>query len=203
MHWIGIIKDMVERVYVEEIEPGITETLTYGNVEFPKFLITRASRDIKLGKIKKIIDKAKKDLAEGTPSGDAGDTHGQFHNEIGWYKEQMIAGNLRLASEIGEGLDRAIVIQDYDELRCKLEAVGTRPGKRITISSKVLIQYGAETEDREHIMLVAPLDGGENNGWVSVESPLAKSIEDKFAGESGQFKINKQLITTINIISVE
>lgn len=73
---------MVERVFHIEDSSFVPEYVTYGGVEFPRYLVTRDTFVNKMAKVREIMQGVTEEMAKGTPSGDAGDTHGQYHNEL-------------------------------------------------------------------------------------------------------------------------
>lgn len=185
---------MTERIFQVEDESIVTEYMTYGGVEFPRYLVTRDTFEKKIKKVKEIMGGVAEELSKGTPSGDAGDTHGQYHNELAWYREQDLSRRTDLARSLGKGLDRAVIIDDYNEVRKRVNEAEINPENRVTLSSIVNLQYGVDADDIEQIMLVAPLDGGIKRGSVSVETPMAKAIEGKKQGEVAEFRIETQVL---------
>jgi len=190
------------------IDPGETkpgqiplEQMSFGEVEFPRFLITQTTFNDKMAKIRALMTKTVSELRQGQARGDAGDDHGTYHSEIVWYAEQQQHQNVRFVSEIGEGLDNAVKIESYDWVRNQMIKSKILPTEKVTLTSKVKIQFGDDPSDTENIMIVAPLDGGTQPGWVSVSAPLAKAIEGKKTNEVATFKINNNTIT-IKVISL-
>lgn len=180
---------MEERIINIEDITIPAEYIIYGGLEFPKYLITRETFEKKIHIVQEMMGKIRVELADGTQSGDAGDSHGQYHNEIAWYKEQDLLRRSDLAKSIGTGLDRATIINNYDEIREIADNTDARTNGKITLSSIVTIQYNNDPNDCEQIVLVAPLDGGAKSGFVSVETPLAKAIEGKRSGDVVEFKV--------------
>jgi len=180
---------MAERVLIPDDEKDFIEGMVYGGVELPRYLATREAYNKRMAKVREIMEAVKADLKEGTPSGDAGDTHGQYHNELAWYREQDIQRRSELASRIGVGLDKAVLAEDYDQIRSAIGEVGVNPTEMVTVGSKLVIEYNDDSDDKEEIMLVTPLDGTMNEGWVSIETPLAKAIEGASKGDRRQFKV--------------
>lgn len=183
-------------------ERDIVDWIRYGGVEFPKYLITAQSMAARFAKSEEILKYVKEELAKGTPGGDAGDAHGQYHNEVAWYREQDLARRSSLAQRIGGNLHLATIVDNYDVVRQVLEQIGARPNVSVTLSSKVSIQYGDDVDDTEKVLLVSPLDGRTNREWVSVETPLAKAIENKSPGQTVSFRTGDNL-TTVKILATE
>ena len=145
-------------------------------------------------KVREITQGVSEETAKGTPSGNAGDTHGQYRNELAWYREQDLSRRTDLAKSIGRGLERAVVIESYDYVRATVSQVREDSGEGITLSSVVEIQYGEDPDDMEQITLVSPLDGGSRRGYVSVETPLAMVIEGKKRVDSAEFKVDDRIV---------
>ena len=181
-------------------ERDIVDWLSYGGVNFPKYLITEESLAARLAKSGKIIEHIREELAKGTPGGDAGDAHGQYHNEVAWYREQDLERRSKLAHSIGGNLHLATIVDNYDVVRKILEQMGTRTDVVVTLSSRVSIQYNNDPKDIERVLLVSPLDGRTHSDWVSIETPLAKAIESKSAGQTVSFKTGDSL-TTVKIVT--
>lgn len=188
--------------FVPEGEVTVDQFVVYGGVEFPRFLITQQSFAAKLAKSSEISKYIRQERAKGTATEDAGDTHGQYHNEYEWYRNQDLELRANLAMSIGGNLDRATVVEDYSLVRRTLESIGARPSQTITLTSQVSIQYGNNHNDVELILLVAPLDGRTNPGWVSIETPLAKAIEERKEGEVLSMKAGGEVIS-IKIVSIK
>ena len=94
------------------------EVIVFGGVQIPRHLITRSTFEVKMVRIDELMGKVRKELAKGTPREDAGDTHGQYHNEFAWYREQQITMTTDFAREnLGNGLDKAVIVEDYDVVR--------------------------------------------------------------------------------------
>lgn len=62
------------------------------------------------------------------------------------------------------------------------------PGNTITLTSKVRVLYKGE-ETPEDIMIVSMLDGNQEPGWVSIESPLGSAMIGHHANEETSFKL--------------
>lgn len=180
-----------------------SERANYAGIVFPRYLITRTTFEEKMAKIRKIISQSKSKLAEGVSNVNAGDTHGQYHNELAWYREQEISAANRRAADLGEGLDQACIIEDYDEVRDRVKKVLNTPQIDIaTLGTRVKVAYGEDSDDVEEILLVAPLDGGSKPGWVSVNAPLARAIEGKKIGEKC-FMGDKKNQIALKILTIE
>ena len=187
--------------FIPSGEVDVDDLVVYGGVEFPRFLITQQSFASKLAKSTEISDHVRQERAKGTATEDAGDTHGQYHNEYEWYRDQDLELRASLARSIGGNLDRATVVEDYSLVKEVLESMGVRPNQVVTLTSQVSIQYGSDPDDVESILLVAPLDGGMAAGWVSIETPLAKVLEGRRAGETLPMKVGDER-TSIKIVSI-
>lgn len=185
---------MAERILESKDEFFLVEYTVYGGIEFPRYLVLRETFEKKMKKVGEIMSSVNDEFAKGTPSEDAGDTHGQYHNEVAWYREQDLSQRTDLAKSIGKGLDRAVIIESYDDVREKIRNKGLDSENVLTISSMVNIQYGNDPRDTEQIMLVAPLDGSNQLGFVSIETPLARAIEGKKRGDVAQFKAGDQIV---------
>lgn len=185
---------MTERIITIEDDSIQPEYMVYGDIEFPKYLVTRETYIQKLEKVREMMDYVTKELAQGPASEDAGDTHGQYHNEIAWYREQDLTRRVDLARSIGRGLDMVTVIENYDQVRKILKEKEIYKENTVTLSSILNIQYNDDPDDTEEIILVAPMDGGAKKGFVSVETPLAKAIEGKSRGDTAEFKVKYDLI---------
>lgn len=192
---------MTERIFHIEDVSVFTEYTTYGGVEFPRYLITRETFDQKMRKVRDMMQDMKEELAKGTPSGDAGDTHGQYHNELAWYREQDLSRRLDLAKSIDRGLDQVVIIENYNNVREGLRKVGIDPSEKVTLGSVVRIEFNGNPEDLEELAIVTTLDGGAKRGWTSIETPLATAIEGKRKGEKVAFKV-RETITEVKIIEI-
>jgi len=180
---------MAERIFYTELQDQPEELLNYAGIEFPEFLITRDVFGSKMKRINELMSEFKKEMAEGTPSGDTGDTHGQYHNELAWYREQSLSSQADLIENLGRGLDEAIIIESYEQVKSELQRIGINNGVIVTLGSHLEIQFGEDTEDIEDITIVAPLDSGSRKGWISTESPLAKAVEGKRHGDKTSFTV--------------
>lgn len=185
---------MTERIVSIEDQTIPEDYVKYGGVEFPRYLITRARYETRMQEVRHMMLEFSSELAEGTPGGDAGDTHGQYHNELAWYREQNLSMKANIIEKSSEGLDRAVVIESYDQIKEIIKKTLTYDENIVTLTSSITIQYGDDPEDIEKFMLVAPLDSDKNRGFISVESPLAKAIEGKRKGESSWFKLGSNVI---------
>ena len=179
---------MAERILQEEFErrgaelPGYGKErggVEFGGVEFPEFLITQPTYKAKLAKARELDIEVESGLRSGAVTGDAGDVHGQYHNEVEWYRIQDLERKTTQADGLKNGLDRAIVVPDYNVVRQAIVSLGLNLGSKVTLGSVVFVQYGDDSEDTEEIMLVSRLDGAAQESWVSVETPLAQAIEGK------------------------
>jgi len=194
------------RIYSEvEIRPDQppAERMSFGNIDFPRFLVTEETFNAKMSRIHELIGGIREGLRQGTPRDDAGDTHGQYHNELAWYAEQQVQRNAKLIADLGEGLDRAVMASNYDAIRAEVMRSGGFPSERVILTSKVKIQYGGDPTDIEDVMIVAPLDGQSKAGWVSAFTPLAKAIEGKEPGEKVTLIVKERPPIEIKIISIE
>lgn len=192
---------MSEQLHTKN-ENEVTDWIVYGGVKYPKYLITEASLSDKLQKYESILAEIRTELAKGTPGGDAGDAHGQYHNEVAWYREQDLEMRSKLASRIGGNLQYATIINDYEEVRQLLESMGMSPETSITLSSKATIQYGESQNDTGVFLIVSPLDNNPKIGWLSTETPLAKAIQGKTVGQSASYKIESEFMK-VKILQVE
>lgn len=58
------------------------EYMSFGKIEFPRFLVTQATFEAKMKKIRALMSKTKTSLKQGQPKGDSGDDHGTYHSEV-------------------------------------------------------------------------------------------------------------------------
>lgn len=196
---------MSPEIFVEKIKKEGMEgfpVYSYGGISFPRYLVTRTTFENKMRKIQRIIAGTRAAMAEGTLDTDAGDTHGQYHNELAWYREQEASMKNRLASDLGEGLVDAFLVDNYQEVRVKLLEEGINPAEVITLSSEVVIQFGEDMEDIETITIVSKLDEGMRPGWVSIEAPIAQSISGAMVGETRRLVINKTA-SELKVLSIK
>jgi hypothetical protein len=169
----------------------INDWVEYASIRMPRFLITKESLEKKMAKSKAILAEVREEFEKGTSTEDAGDTHGQYHNEYEWYRQQSLQMRELIGRKIGQNLDLAVVISDYDEVRENLKKLGVDPGRIATISSKVGVLYPEET-DPEEIILVSVLDSGGRPEWVSVESPLGLALMGHKEGDNVVYKLARQ-----------
>lgn len=180
-----------EKAYPSEKPEQIFDWACYAGVKMPRYLITQESFEKKLNESSRILDEVKTEMEKGTSSEDAGDTHGQYHNEYEWYRQQSLEMKNYIGTRIGQNLNWSIIISGYEEVRTNLQETGVDPGKIATMSSKVGVLYPDETEPEE-IVLVSLLDGNQNPGWVSVESPLGTALLGHIEGETVSYKLNQR-----------
>lgn len=177
-----------ERYYQVDDPLQIVDWVTFCGIKIPRFLITQDTFNEKLVKSTEIIEEVRKERAKGTATEDAGDTHGQFHNEYEWYRQQSLELRARIGLTMGKYLDRAIIIKSYNEVRENLSKLGVDPTKSITFSSQVEILYQDEDQP-EDILIVSLLDGGHKPNWVSIESPLGTALLGHSQNEEVEYKV--------------
>ena len=187
-----------ERVYPTDNPELISDWAYYAGVKMPRYLITQNSFEKKLGESSRILDEVKAELEKGTSTEDAGDTHGQYHNEYAWYREQSLSIQNTIGAKIGQNLDRAVIVPDYDKVRENLTKLGVNPSKIATLSSKMTVLYQGD-DTPEEIMLVSLLDGNQNPGWVSLESPLGVALQGHSQGEDVFYKLSQKNTQTAEI----
>ena len=193
-----------ERIVLVKTPEGLrqpVELMRFAGVQMPRYLIVASNYQGKMEKVRRMRDQINDELAQGTPGEDAGDTHGQYHNELAWYREQEIDTRTGLVKELGQGLGEAVIVTDYDIVRQALLAVGVDSGKTVAIGSKVTVEFNNDSEDTEVIMLVAPLDENFRPGWTSILTPLAQAIEGKLTRETTEFRVGDH-VNRVKIISL-
>lgn len=174
----------------------------YGGVKFPKFLVTEAGYQDRLRRYNFILEENRIKLKEGTANEDAGDSHGQFHNELAWRREQEIVGNAKLAAEIGSELPWSIRVPDLPFIRDGLHSLDIHPETQVTLTSKVTLKY-LDDNDEMSVVIVPLFDGGFRNDWISVESQLAKSIGGKSTGEEVNISSVEDRPIMVRLINIE
>lgn len=175
------------------------QRISYAGVEFPQDLITRESLLKKQEKARRLGDRSASTLSTRDISADAGDRHGTYHNEAMWYAEQEAGRLSEMASSMHNSIRNPVIAESIGAIRENLEHLGMKPKEKVTLTSRVTLQYSDDPRDTEIITLVPPLDEEIEFGLTSVLAPIARAIEGKKKGEQVDFKANKQAREAIRV----
>jgi hypothetical protein len=194
-------QEVSERKFIPKGEDVyVTEWIVITGVKVPRFLITMKEFVRRMNEAGVHYTQEAAIKAEGTATEDAGDTHGQYHNEVAWYREQEAGVSQVLGDAASRNLDKAVVVPDMETIRLGMMACGVDPAKIVTLGSKVNVSFGEG--DEEKLLVVPELEsqGKFHSGMCSVDTPMGNAILGHVAGDEVQYSVKQGRFVSDTII---